>query len=231
MGMKKLINKYNRKMITQTILKTGEKEAYTLVPNNVNGYTAPIPLYQTLTQKQREEKAIKLLQEVGFNKQNPLKFELLYNKSVLHKKIAQSIVHNWNKVFKGAIKVRLKSLRWSLYIKDKAAGKFHVARAGWVGDYNEASTMLDILTKGHSWNNSFYDNKKYNSLMDEARTILDDKKRNVLYQKADLILTQDMPIIPIYTYTNSRLVKPYVKGYPINHPLGSFYSRYIYIQK
>jgi oligopeptide transport system substrate-binding protein len=136
----------------------------------------------------------------------------------------------WQKVSKGAIKVTLKNQEWKTYISEKKAGNYQVARAGWVGDYNEPSTMLDLLTKGHSSNNSFYDNPEYDKLMNKARETLDDTIRNSLYAKADMIIAQDMPIIPIYVYVTTRLVKPHVGGYPTKNPLDKLKTQYMFIK-
>ena len=65
----------NRKILAEKVLGTGEIPAYTFVPNIVSGYTAPVPEYQTWTQKQREAKALELMNEAGITKSNPLKSE------------------------------------------------------------------------------------------------------------------------------------------------------------
>jgi oligopeptide transport system substrate-binding protein len=221
----------NRKILAEKVLGTGEIPAYTFVPNIVSGYTAPIPEYQTWTQKQREEKARKLLAEAGITKSNPLKFELLYNTSEQHKRNALAISSMWKKAFKGAVVVTLKNQEWKTYLQEKKSGNYQVARAGWIGDYNEASTMLDLLTVGHSSNNSFYNNPKYDKLMNEARSTTDDVKRNKLYQEVDLMVAEDMPVIPLFQYSNARLVKPRVGGYPKINPLGAIYTKHLYIKK
>ncbi len=220
----------NRKILAEKVLGTGEIPAYTFVPNNVSGYTAPIPEYQTWTQKQRDEKARKLMDEVGITKSNPLKFELLYNTSESHKRNALAISSMWKKAFKGAVIVTLKNQEWKTYLDEKKKGNYQVARAGWIGDYNEASTMLDLLTVGHSSNNSFYNNPRYDKLMNEARVTSDDVKRNKLYQEVDLIVAEDMPIIPLFQYSNARLIKPRVGGYPKVNPLGAIYTKHLYIK-
>ena len=221
----------NRDILANKILGTGEKPAYTFVPEIVSGYTPPIPEYQTWSQKKRNEVAKKLLNEAGFNKSNPLRFELLYNTSEQHKRNALAIASMWKRAFDGAVIVTLKNQEWKTYLSEKRAGNYQVARAGWIGDYNEASTMLDLLTKGHSSNNSFYDNPKYDALMNKARVTVDEKERNKLYQQADAIIAEDMPIIPLFQYSNARLVKPYVGGYPKVNPLGTIMTKHLYIKK
>ncbi|NQY52202.1 MAG: peptide ABC transporter substrate-binding protein [Campylobacteraceae bacterium] len=221
----------NRDILTQKVLGTGEKPAYTFVPDNVSGFTPLVPEYAKWTQKERNKKALKLLNEAGFTKSNPLKFEILYNTSEQHKRNALAISSMWKKAFKGAVKVTLINQEWKTFLDEKKAGNYQVARAGWIGDYNEASTMLDLLTKGHSSNNSFYDNPEYDKLMNIARSTSDDVKRNKLYQKIDLIVAEDMPIIPLFQYSNARLVKPYVGGYPKSNPLDTILTKYLYIKK
>ncbi len=222
---------FDRKVLAEKVLATGEKPAYTFVPDIVSGYTAPVPAYQKLTQKQRETKAIALLKDAGITKANPLKFELLYNTSESHKRVALAIASMWKKTFKGAVIVTLKNQEWKTYLEERSAGNYQVARAGWIGDYNEGSTLLDLFTKGHSSNDSFYDNPEYDRLMNEARGTLDNKKRNKLYQKLDLMIAKDLPVIPIYQYAQARLVKSRVGGYPTVNPLGAIYTKHLYIKK
>lgn len=221
----------NRDILANKVLGTGEKPAYTFVPEIVSGFHLVLPPYAKLTQKQRDEQARKMLKEAGFSKSHPLKFELLYNTSEQHKRNALAIASMWKRVFHGAVKVTLKNQEWKTYLSEKSAGNYQVARAGWIGDYNEASTMLDLLTKGHSSNNSFYDNPEYDALMNKARVTTDDVARNKLYQKADAMIARDMPIIPLFQYSNARLVKPYVGGYPKVNPLGNIATKNLYIKK
>jgi len=221
----------NRDILANKVLGTGEKPAYNFVPEIVSGYKVILPAYAKLTQKQRDEQAIKMLNDAGFNKSHPLKFELLYNTSEQHKRNALAIASMWKKAFHGAVVVTLKNQEWKTYLSEKRAGNYQVARAGWIGDYNEASTMLDLLTVGHSSNNSFYNNPEYDALMNKARVTTDDAARNELYQKADAMIARDMPIIPLFQYSNARLIKPRVGGYPKVNPLGSIQTKHLYIKE
>lgn len=221
----------NRDVIAYKILGTGQKPAYTFVPDNVSEFNVKIPPYAKLTQKQRDKQAKKMLNDAGFSKSKPLKFEILYNTSESHKRLALTIASMWKKAFDGAVIVTLRNQEWKTYLSERRLKQYDVLRAGWVGDYNEASTMLDILTIGHSSNNGSYENPEYNKVMNKARGIVDSKKRNKLYQKADAMIVRDVPIIPLYQYSAARLVKPHVGGYPKINPLGSLYTKYFFIKK
>ena len=104
-----------------------------------------------------------------------------------------------------------------------------MARAGWIADYNEASSMLDLMQSSHGNNDGKYSNPEFDRLMAESRLVSDDTARNSLYAQAEEILAVDMPIAPIYQYVKARLVQPHVGGYPDN-PLDNIYSKDLYIR-
>lgn len=101
---------------------------------------------------------------------------------------------------------------------------------GW-GDYNEASTFLSLLTSTHSGNISRFNNPAYDKIIMQAMTEHTLQARNADYNAAERILREQAPIAPIYQETNGRLIKPWVKGYPITNPEDVAYSRTMYIIK
>lgn len=221
----------DRDIITKKVLGTGEKPAYGFAPDNIAGFKPDVPAYGKWSQKERNKKALALMKKAGFTKNNPLELELLYNTSEAHKKVAIAISSMWKVALEGAVKVNLKNQEWKIYLDEKKAGNFDVSRAGWIGDYNEASTMLDLLTEGHSYNNSDYKSALYNEYMQSAKKSKTVQQRNNYYKKADALIAKDMPIIPIYHYVTKKLVKPYVGGVPEVTPLGNLYTRDFYIIK
>ncbi|MNO91495.1 Periplasmic murein peptide-binding protein precursor [compost metagenome] len=104
-------------------------------------------------------------------------------------------------------------------------------RASWVGDYNEPSTFLSLLTSTHSGNISRFNDPAYDKIINQASLETTAKARNADYNAAEKILAEKAPIAPIYQYTNGRLIKPWVKGYPINNAEDVAYSRTMYIEK
>ena len=117
---------------------------------------------------------------------------------------------------------------WKTYLETKKQGQFDVSRAGWSADYNEASSMLDLMQTTHGNNDGKYSNAAFDKLMDESRDQVDADARNKLYVQGEELLAKDMPIIPIYQYVQPRMVKSYVGGYPSN-PLDNLYSKDMYI--
>ncbi|MFB2862188.1 ABC transporter substrate-binding protein [Aeromonas sp. MdU4] len=215
----------NRDVIADKVMGQGQTPAYGLTPDYVDGFKPVAPEWSKMTQAERDAKAKALLQEAGFDASKPLKFELLYNTDDNHKKVAVAVASMWKKL--GA-EVSLVNQEWKTYLETKKQGQFDVGRAGWSADYNEASSMLDLMQTTHGNNDGKYSNPAFDKLMTDSRDQVDADARNKLYVQAEAILAKDMPIIPIYQYVQPRMVKSYVGGYPSN-PLDNLYSKDMYI--
>ena len=127
--------------------------------------------------------------------------------------------------------VKLQNQEWKTYIDSRNSGNFDVIRASWIGDYNEPSTFLSLLTSSHSGNIARFHNADYDAVLAQASKESNAQARNEDYNRAEQIIDSQVPIAPIYQYTNGRLIKPWVKGYPINNPEDVAYSRQLYILK
>ncbi len=218
----------NREAITKYVIGQGQIPAFTMTPNAVSGFTPPDLAYSHLSQNELNAKAKKLLKEAGYSKSNPLKVHLLYNTSESHKKIAIAVAQMWKPL---GVQVTLENKEWKTYLDSKDEGDFEVARGGWIGDYNEASAMLDLKTSGHGQNDGKYSNREYDATMEKSRTTSSNEERTKLYMHAEEILAEDMPLAPVYQYVTSRLVKPEVGGYPMNNVEDNIYTRELYIKK
>ncbi|MBL1241507.1 MAG: peptide ABC transporter substrate-binding protein [OCS116 cluster bacterium] len=213
----------DRNVISEKVLKGGQFAAYTYTPEATAGFTMPTIPYGTWSQKDRDAKATELMTAAGFSKSNPLKFELLYNTSEAHKKIAIAVSAMWKQ--KLGVEVTLVNQEWKTYLETKKTQSFDAARAAWCGDYNEASTFLDLLDTKHGQNDGKYSNPAYDKEVRAASTSAD---ANVHYTAAEKILADDMPIAPIYHYTGNILISPQLKGFPVNNVMLKMYSRDMY---
>ncbi|PKQ78062.1 ABC transporter substrate-binding protein [Aeromonas sobria] len=215
----------DRNVIADKVMGQGQTPAYALVPDFVDGFKPVAPEWSKLSQAELDAKAKALLADAGYGPGNPLKFELLYNTDDNHKKVAVAVASMWKKL---GVQVSLVNQEWKTYLDTLKQGQFDVARRGWIADYNEASSMLDLMQTTHGNNDGKYSNPEFDKLMDSSRDQVDVAARNKLYVQAEDILAKDMPIAPIYQYVTARMVKPFVGGYPAN-PLDNLYSKDMYI--
>lgn len=216
-----------RNVITQGITNNGNVPAFTFTHKDVAGFSATQPNYAALSQMERDIKAQQLFKSANHEPLHSL--NLLYNTSESHKVIATGIASMWHKTLD--IDVELENQEWKSYLESRKSGDFDVLRASWCGDYNEPSTFLSLFTTGNDRNYAFYSNPEYDDVISRAQHEIDPKKRMALYDKAEAILSDDMPIAPIYYYMQARLVRPNVGGVPLHNAEGRIYSKDLYIKR
>ncbi|PID49696.1 MAG: oligopeptide ABC transporter substrate-binding protein OppA [Proteobacteria bacterium] len=217
----------NRDIITDNILGMGQLAAYNFAHQKVAGFKAEPTDYSQMTQAERDAKAKALLEEAGFGADKPLSFTLLYNTSENHKKIAVAVAAIWKKTL--GVAVKLENQEWKTFLETRTAGNHEVARAGWCGDYNEASTFLSLMQSNNGNNHAKYYSDEYDQIMKNALSAKTTEERSQLYAQAEQLLAKDMPIAPIYHYVNARLVSPKVGGYPMNNAEDNIYSKDLYM--
>ncbi|AJR08085.1 oligopeptide ABC transporter substrate-binding protein OppA [Photobacterium gaetbulicola] len=217
----------DRDVVTKALLGQGQKPGYFLTPEITANFNPVTPEYGQMTQKERNAKAKELLEEAGFGPGNPLNFTLLYNTSENHKKIAVAIASMWKKNLN--VTATLENQEWKTYLDTRRQGNFDVTRAGWCGDYNEASSFLSLMQSNNSSNDPRYNSKAYDAIMAKALESTSDAEREQLYIEAEQLLASDMPIAPIYQYVKARLVNPKVGGYPANNAEDKLFSKDMYI--
>ena len=218
----------DRNIVSDAILAQGQKPAYFLTPEITAGFNPELPAYGKMSQKERNEEAARLLEEAGYGKDNPLNFNLLYNTSENHKKIAVALGSMWKKTL--GLKVTLENQEWKTYLSSKDSGDFEVARAGWCGDYNEASSFLTLMKSNNTTGGVHYDSAEYDQIIDKALNSTSAEEREALYLEAEALMAKDMPIAPIYQYVKSRLLNPHVGGFPINNAEDKIFSKDLYIK-
>ena len=217
----------DRSIIADKVLGTGEKPAWYFTPDVTAGFTPKESFLQQHSQTELNAQAKSLLAAAGYGPSKPLTLTLLYNSSENNQKIAIAVASMWKKNL--GVNVKLQNQEWKTYLDSRNSGNFDIIRASWVGDYNEPSTFLSLLTSRHSGNIARFNSAEYDALLGKASRETNAKERSDDYNRAEHIIAERAPIAPIYQYTNGRLIKPYVKGYPISNPEDVAYSRTMYI--
>ena len=126
--------------------------------------------------------------------------------------IAEAIMEMWEKNL-GITGITLRNEEWKVYLTSRDEGDFDVARAGWIGDYVEPNTFLDMWKTGGGNNNTKWGDPRYDEIISELVTLADPADRMPLMHEQEEILMRDMPIMPIYYYTSPMMVSSNLKGY------------------
>ncbi len=204
----------NREVLVQRITLAGELPAYGFVPDGTANYTSQKVSWSKMSQADREAAAIKLMSAAGYGPGKPLRFQLAYNTSENHKKIAVAIAAMWKKL---GVEVDLVNTEVKVHYANLRQGDFELGRAGWIADYNDAQSYLYLSeTSTKQQNYSKFSNPDYDKLMDQASVTSDEAKRARLLGQAEAILLKELPVLPIYFYVSKNLVSTKVKGWEDN---------------
>ncbi len=190
---------FDKLKLCEQVAKAGQIPATAMVPK-MAGYTP------TKGHPYNVEMAKKLLADAGYkNGKGFPEFKILYNTSEGHKKIAEFIQQEWSENLN--IKVSLINQEWKTYLATRREHDFEVARAGWIGDYQDPNTFLDMFLTGGAMNGGQYENPEYDKLIKKAAMMEAGPKRMAVLRKAeDIFITQDAGLIPIYTYVTKNMI-------------------------
>ena len=203
----------DRKWIAEKMIAAGNAPAYKLVPHAL---LAPDKNTDAAEQKrsQRLVFAKSLLKEAGYGPKRPLDFEMRFNSSAEHRRVAAAMAAMWREI---GVEARLLNSEASLHFDAMRRGDFDIARSGWIADLPAPENFLAIHRIDAGLQNyAGYANPDYDKALDIALMEADPKIREQKMQAAEAILMSDMPILPLYFYTSKALVAPNISGWKDN---------------
>jgi oligopeptide transport system substrate-binding protein len=196
----------NRVAIATQVCRSGETPAYRFTPPNTAGYTCQATLPFDV------EQARKLLAEAGYpNGKGFPQLTIMFNTLELHRAIAEAIQQMWKKNLN--IDVALENQEWKVYIDNQRTLNYQIGRYGWIADYVDPKSFLDMFITGGGNNQTGWSNKEYDELVAEGDRASTNQKRYELYQKAEAILLDEAPLVPIFHYVHPFLLSPSVQGW------------------
>ncbi len=214
----------DRNVITASVTRAGQPPAYSLVPGDVWNYEPPAYDWRNASAAERESRARALYAEAGYSAARPLRLRLLYNENELVQRVSIAVAAMWKEVL--GVETELLQMEFKAYLAARAdPGQWDVVRVGWTADYNDASTFLDTMTLESPQNFGHWSNAEYTRLLALAAGEADVAARRDELQRAESLMLDDYPLLPVYHYVTRRLVQPRVVAPAIN-PMNRTYSKY-----
>lgn len=217
----------DRETITENITQGGQIPAEGVVPyglkdengNEFRDGVGSLVEYDPDKAKQLFEEG---LAEEGMTLEefNSGQFVILYNTSESHKKIAQAIQEMWRTAL--GIEIGLENVEFQVKLDREKAGDYQISRGGWIGDYMDPMTILDLWWSESAFNDVKYNNEEYDKLIAESKATDDQNIRMENLRNAEKMIMEDMAVIPIYFYTQPYVVKENVSGItyvPVRYPM------------
>ena len=198
----------DRSALVRQVTRGGQQPAHSFTPPGVGDYEPPVGLQGTSADARR------LLAEAGYPGGRGLPpLEIMVNSSGNHRVIAEAIQEMWRREL--GVDARVNNMEQSTLFANRRRLDYQIMRAEWSADFLDPKTFLDVFRSNSSNNNTGWANAGYDALLTAADRTADPAARRALLQRAETILLDEAPIIPIYYYTSVRLVHPSVHGW---HP-------------
>lgn len=208
------------------ILGRGDQPAYAIVPPGVTNYASAQYDWSASDAAERVDRARELYETAGYSQDNPLTLRYVYDSGSIHEKVALAIGAMWRDSLGVVVEFDKREWKYFLDTRDNRS-EWQVMRFSWFGDYNDASTFLDIFASGNVQNLPRYSSAAYDELLRSASLQVDPTLRAEQLATAEKTLINDYPIVPLYFFVSKHMVKSDVAGFESNimdrHP-----SKYLY---
>ncbi|MFD2443192.1 peptide ABC transporter substrate-binding protein [Bacillus sp. CGMCC 1.16607] len=218
----------NRKAIVEKITQGGQIPAMgavppSMFPENEQGY-----FKDNDTAKAKEFLAAGL-KELGLKDASELPaITLSYNTSEAHQKIAQAVQDMWKTEL--GVNVKLDNAEWAVYIDKLHKGDYMIGRMGWLGDFNDPINFLELFRDKKGGNNdTLWENAEFKQLLIDSQKETDPEKRTQMLKDAEAIFIDEMPVLPLYYYTNVWVQKDNLKDVVVSG-LGSGQLKWAYLE-
>ncbi len=205
---------YDRETMVNRILGLGELPAYRFVPPHVANYPDGAHVwFQDLPYAKRLDRARALMREMGYGPGNH--FHTTYDTTTTPDS------RRTGAVLQAMLKqvwfdIDIVNTDTQIFYKKLQEGQFDMSTGAWIGDFNDASTFLDLLQSQGGNNYGKYDNPTYDALLAKAQQTADARARGALLRQADQVALDDYAVIPTRFLVTQDIVEPYVKGWVPN---------------
>ncbi len=214
----------DRGILTEKVLKSGQVPAYGIIPQALINHTNPI---SKLTQEQRTIEAKKALNDSKVNI-HELKIEILYNSSDNQRKVALAIAAMWRQTL--GIRSQLVNQEWKVFVQSRKSIQRQAFRSGWIADYADAMSFLNLFISHSEFNFYRYNNSAYDEIVDQISKSEGTETKIHMIEQAENLLMHDIPVIPLYYYVSRHLVNHQILGFN-NNVADRHLSKHLYKQE
>ncbi len=158
------------------------------------------------------EAARKLLAEAGFPGAKGFpRLSLLIASRETAATLATAVQAMWREHL--GVEIEIENKEWTAYIVATQSLDYDIVASGWIGDYIDPLTFLEMWTPGNGNNNTGWNNPAFAEKLNESYQITDAEARYKLLREAETILLEEAPIAPLAWWGKNYLIHPSVKGW------------------
>ena len=199
----------NRKEITDNVLQEGEIPALSVLGRSTA--VQEEPYFKDNNVSKARELFDEALSELGFDRSNLPDITLNYTATELHQRLAVTLQEQWHKAF--GIRIHLQAHEWKVHFNQLVNGDFQFGMTSWYPAFRDAIYTLEIFKyRSEGANISQWENEDYQALLDASDHEVDLAKRKEYFHRAEELLMEEMPVIPLFFTVISYVQAPYLKN-------------------
>jgi oligopeptide transport system substrate-binding protein len=196
----------DRDAISRSVTEGVYPPAHCLTAPNCGGYTCKTQVQDNF------EKARQLLAEAGYPGGRGLpSIEVQCFEKEVALRVTEAVQAMWLKEL--GVHITIAQMETKTLYQNQQNKEYTMAFSGWLADYADPNTFLGTMVTGGGNNYAGYSNKEFDALIDQASNTADNSKRMEMFQKAEAILLDEAPLIPLYFQPNVYAISPVVKGW------------------
>lgn len=196
----------DREAIAASVLQGSRLPAQHFVPPGAGGFQS------AARQPHDPATARALLAEAGFPEGRGFpRLEVLMNTDDLNTRVLSAIQAMWKREL--GVDVALVNQDFRVYLDAMKGLRYDIARARWIGDYDDPNTYLDMYLTGGGNNQTGWSNADYDRLIARAAATPEPAARFALFQEAEALLLAEAPIAPLCFGARVHLVHPDVRDW------------------
>lgn len=201
----------DRQGLVDNITKGEQLPALGLVPPTIEGFEEDRGYFQDAAFDEAKEYLATAMEELGISDPSEITINISINDSEAHSTIAQYIQSGWATNL--GINAEIDSTEWQVYLDRLNVLDYQVGRMGWIADFNDSVSFLDMYrTADHGNNDTGWENEDFKNLIDQASEEADPAARQQILLDAEAIIMDEMPVIPVYYYTSNYVIKDGVEN-------------------
>jgi oligopeptide transport system substrate-binding protein len=219
----------NRDILAGQVVGIDHQPSYSIVPPSTPGYGGAVqPAWASQTQAQRQAEALKLLTQAGYSAAKPLVFEMKFNSSEDHKRMALALAQMWKTL---PVQITLFNTEASVHFAALKSADFAFARSGWIADFTGPESFISIYASNAGvMNYSGFKDATFDRLYTAALYDADPKSRTASLRAAEQTVADACAVVPIHSYRTKNLVSPDVKGW-VSNITNINPSRYLVVER
>lgn len=206
----------SREVVATRIKRLGDVPAYNVVPPGTANYPGGVEFdFKPLDQAHRTDKARALMRAAGYDENNRVKTSYMIRATTpgYQRAVAAAIQQMLAQVF---IDIAIVPNDMQVFYPAIQEHDFDMAQAGWVADFNDASSFLDLFRSGGGNNWGEYASPAFDAMLDGAQRDPDSISRGRKLAQAEAILLKDHACVPLWFWVAPSMWWPYVKGFESN---------------